>query len=42
MVANTWREHEGTLCSGLNWERFNNLEHLQVRLISKPQVGAFQ
>lgn len=29
IVAKTWEEHEGTLCSGLNWERFNNLQHVQ-------------
>lgn len=29
IVAKTWEEHEGTLCAGLNWERFNNLQHVQ-------------
>ncbi len=33
MVTKTWTEHEGTLCAGLNWERFSDLEHALVSRI---------
>jgi hypothetical protein len=37
MMSETWTEHEGTTCGGLNWERFNNLQHAQVSLICQQK-----
>lgn len=37
MMSDTWTEHEGKMCGGLNWERFNNLQHAQVSLICRQK-----
>ena len=38
MVSRTWTENEGTLCAGLNWERFQDLDHALVRNTAKEQL----
>ena len=30
MVAASWEEHEGQVCAGVNWDRFDGVVQAQV------------
>jgi hypothetical protein len=33
MLEDSWNKHEETLCVGLNWERFKDVDHAKVTTI---------